>query len=179
MNVRRMQFIPALALLFTATLTAQTPRVTELHEGLGGSPHVKAEWVISGANVSISYGRPYVKGRIIGKTLEPMPGYVWRLGADEATTLTSDRALRIGATAVPAGSYSLWVVDKGEAWELILNSQTGQFGTDYDPDRNVARIPMKLATAGKPAEQLTLSIRDGQFVIEWGTRTATVPFIVG
>jgi hypothetical protein len=179
MHVPHIGLITAMALAFTATATAQTAKVTEVHPGLGGSPHVKAEWVIEGANVSITYGRPYLKGRIVGKNVEPLPGYVWRLGADEATTLTSDRALRIGATAVPAGSYSLWVVDTGDAWELIVNSQTGQFGTDYDPKRNIARIPMKVAPAAKPAEQLTISIRDRQLVVEWGGTVATVPVTVG
>lgn len=179
MHVPHIGFIVAIALALTATATAQAPKVTEIHPGGGGSPHVKAEWVIDGANVSITYGRPYVKGRTIGKNLEPMPKRVWRLGADEATTLTSSRALRIGGTAVPAGSHTLYVLDTGDTWQLIVNSQTGQFGTEYDPKRDLARIPMKVGTAAKPAEQLTISIRDGQLVVEWGATIATVPFVVG
>jgi hypothetical protein len=179
MGIRRNGFIPAMALALTATAAAQTPKVSEVHPGAGGSPHVKAEWAIDGASVSITYGRPYLKGRTVGKNVEPMPKRVWRLGADEATTLTSNRPLRIGGTAVPAGSYTLWVLDTGDGWQLIVNSQTGQFGTEYDAKRDVARIPMTVASSTKPAEQLTISIRDRQLVIEWGASTATVPFVVG
>lgn len=179
MHVPHSGLIATLALALATAATAQTPTITEVHPGMGGSPHVKAEWAIDGASISITYGRPYVKGRTIGKNLEPMPKRVWRLGADEATTLTSNRPLRIGGTAVPAGSYTLWALDTGDGWQLIVNSQTGQFGTDYDPKRDLARIPMKVGTAAKPAEQLTISIRDRQLVVEWGATVATVPITVG
>src|SRR5687768_14208176 len=94
----------------TATPAAADPAITEIHPGAGGSPHVRADWMIDGARVSITYGRPYVKGRTIGESLDPMRGVVWRLGADEATTLSSDRPLTIGTTTVPAGEHTLWIL---------------------------------------------------------------------
>ena len=78
-------------------------RTTEIHPGGGGSPHVMTEWVIDEANISITYGRPYLKGRVVGETVEPMAGQVWRLGADEATTLKTDAGLMIGGTPIAAG----------------------------------------------------------------------------
>ena len=156
-------------------VTAENGRINEIHPGAGGSPHVRGAWLIEGATVSITYGRPYLKDRTVGETVEPMTGQVWRLGADEATTLSSDRPLTIGMTPIPAGDHTLWVLDTGVTWQLIVNEETGQMGTDYDAARDLARIPMNVTEADTSTEQLTISIRDGQLVVEWGRVVATVP----
>ena len=134
--------------------------------------------MVDGANVSITYGRPYLKGRTIGETVDPMPGQVWRLGADEATTISGNRPLTIGSTRVPAGDHTLWILATGDSWQLVVNQQTGQAGTEYDVARDLARIPMAVTEAGAATEQLTISIRNGQLVIEWGRKVATVPLRV-
>lgn len=159
-------------------VTADGGRITEIHPGGGGSPHVRGEWLIDGATVSITYGRPYLKGRTVGETVEPMTGQVWRLGADEATTLSSDRPLTIGATPIPASDHTLWVLDTGDTWQLIVNKETGQMGTAYDAARDLARIPMKVTEADASTEQLTISIRDGQLVVEWGRTVAMISLSV-
>ena len=58
---------------------------TEVHPGDAGSPHVKVDWVVNDANISITYGRPYLRDRVVGESVEPMSDQWWRLGADEAT----------------------------------------------------------------------------------------------
>ena len=80
----------ALATAFSATLTAQ--KTTEVHPGRGGSPHVKSEYTIDGARISVTYGRPSLKGRAEAQVMPP--GKEWRTGADEATLLTTDKALK-------------------------------------------------------------------------------------
>ena len=86
--------IAATALTFGASLQAQ--KTTEVHPGKAGSPHVRTEWTIDGANLSIEYGRPSLKGRTPGKDVDPYDGREWRTGADEATTLKTDKALKFG-----------------------------------------------------------------------------------
>ncbi len=153
-------------------------RATQIHPGDAGSPHVKVDWAVDGADISITYGRPYLKGRVVGESVEPMEGRVWRLGADEATILTTERDLMIGETHVPAGQYTLWVLDRGDTWDLIVNSQTGQWGTSYDQAQDFARIPMTVTETNTPADQLILSIDGGEFKVEWGRMVATVPLQV-
>ena len=94
---------------------------------------------IDGANISIEYGRPYMKGRKIEGGLIPYDS-IWRAGADEATTLTSDKALVIGGTKVPAGKHTLYVAATAGDWQLAINNQTGQWGTDYDQKQDLARV---------------------------------------
>ena len=169
----------AVALLGTSIAAQKT---TPIHPGKGGSPHVRTEWTIDGAAISIEYGRPFLKGRTIGKDVAPH-GSIWRAGADEATTLTTDKPLKFGSLAVPAGTYTLWVVPGEKEWQLVISKATGQWGTQYKEGADLGRIPMPVGKAKQAAEQLTYSIDDtakgGTLRLEWGTSSATVPFTVG
>ena len=151
---------------------------TLVHEGAGGSPHVSVAWSINGGNLTIAYGRPYLKGRVVGESVEPMPDAVWRLGADEATTLTTDRDLMLGETHVPAGEYTLWIMRANDEVHLIVNSETGQWGTAYNAEHDLAHVPMEVGALDPPAEQLVISIADDALGFEWGALTASVPLMV-
>ena len=152
--------------------------VTPVHEGAGGSPHVSVHWSVDGGNITIDYGRPYIKGRVVGETVEPMADSVWRLGADEATTLTSDRELMLGDATIPAGEYTLWTMQAGDEFHLIVNSETGQWGTAYNSEHDVVHVPMTVGALDPPAEQLVIAIEDGNLGFDWGTLTASVPLMV-
>lgn len=151
---------------------------TEVHPGNAGSPHVKVDWVVNDANISITYGRPFLNDRVVGESVEPMPDQWWRLGADEATTLTTDRDIMLGGTQVPAGEYTLFAEQVGDEFHLILNSETGQEGTSYNPEHDIARIPMEVLALDPPADQLTLSIGDGDLGFEWGQMAASVDLMI-
>jgi hypothetical protein len=169
----------AIAGFLAAGVSAQ--KTTQIHPGKGGSPHEKTEWTVDGANISVTYGRPYLKGRDLAK-LTPA-GKVWRTGADEATTLTTDRPLTFGSVKVPAGTYTLFTIPSGDEWQLIINRQTGQWGTQYDESKDLGRVPMKASKTASPVEQLTISIEDtaqgGVLRIDWGGVRASAPFTVG
>ena len=152
--------------------------VTPVHDGMAGSPHVQVAWEVSGANISITYGRPLLKDRTVGDSVEPLDGRVWRLGADEATTLTTNRDLMLGSAHVPAGEYTLWALTNGDTTELIVNSETGQWGTDYDESRDLARTEMTVNTLDTPADQLTLHVDESELRLEWGAMAASVPIMV-
>ena len=154
-------------------------QLTPVHEGTGGSPHVSVQWNVDGGNITIEYGRPYLKGRVVGESVEPMADAVWRLGADEATTLTTDRELMLGEATIPAGQYTLWTMHMNDEFHLIVNSETGQWGTAYNSEHDVAHVPMTVGEPlDPPAEQLVISIGDGALGFEWGALTASVPLMV-
>ncbi len=152
--------------------------LTPVHDGTGGSPHVSVHWSVNGGNITIDYGRPYLRGRVVGESVEPMADTVWRLGADEATTLTTDRDLMLGDAHVPAGEYTLWTMQANDEVHLIVNSETGQWGTAYNSAHDLAHVPMEIGQLDTPAEQLLISIGDGALGFEWGTLTASVPLMV-
>ena len=173
----------ALALFALAALVA-TPalaqKTTELHPGKGGSPHVRTEWTIDGATISIDYGRPSLKGRPEAQLMPP--GKPWRTGADEATTLKTDKALKCGDVRVPAGTYTLYTVPNTGEWELAISKRTGQWGTPVQVNDDLARVKMAVGKTPAPVEQLTISIDDtaagGTLRIEWGSTSVTAPFTV-
>ena len=157
-------------------------KTVQVHPGKGGSPHVRGEWTVDGANLSVTYGRPYLKGRTVGDQVAPY-GKVWRTGADEATTLTTDKPLAIEGLQVPAGTYTLYTLPNEDQWQLIVSKKTGQWGIPYPEGEDLGRVPMKVEHLSSPVEQLTISVQDtpagGTLSVEWGTTRASVPFTVG
>jgi hypothetical protein len=128
------------------------------------SPHETVTADIDGSAVTIVYGRPYTKDpktgapRKIWGELVPF-GKVWRTGADEATLLTTKESLDIGGTTVPAGTYSLYTLpEQSGGAKLIVNKQTGQWGTKYDEKEDLARIEMKKEAVNKTVDQFTIAI---------------------
>lgn len=151
--------------------------------GDGGSPHVTTTWTMDGATISISYGRPSLKGR---PEASMMPvGKPWRTGADEATVIKSDKPLTFGEVKLPAGSHTIFTEPGAGEWHLILGKleKEGQWGTPYNPALEIGRAAMKLGKSAAPVEQVTYSIDHvgGAHVlrIEWGTKSATIPFKIG
>ena len=120
------------------------------------SPHETASVTLKGKKITIDYGRPFLKGRKVGQELAPY-GKVWRTGADEATTLNTEIDLNIGGIKVPAGSYTLYTLPSEGTWKLIINKQTGQWGTKYDESQDLGRVDMKKTDLPQSVEQFTIS----------------------
>ncbi len=164
-----------------ATLAAQ--QTTAVHPGKGGSPHVRTDWTIDGAKISIEYGRPAIKGRPEAELMPP--GQPWRTGADEATILTTDKPLKFGSVTLAPGTHTINTQPNGTEWQIIFGtlSKPGPWGVPYQPSLEKSRAPMKVGKAAKPVELLTISIDDSAagatLRVEWGTTSATVPFTVG
>lgn len=129
---------------------------------------------IGDASFIVDYGRPLVRGRTLLGALIPY-GVVWRTGANAATQFTTSAPILLGGLRVPAGTYTLWTVFHEGGAELIVNRQTGQWGTSYDASRDLGRVPMRTDTLAVPVEQFTISImptdaRRGTLVLEWGPK---------
>jgi hypothetical protein len=136
------------------------------------SPHETVNATVGDAKITIVYGRPYSKDpksgekRKIWGGLVPF-GKVWRMGADEATILTTDKDLTIGGTTIAAGSYSLYLLPEGSGAKLIVNKETGQWGTKYDEKQDLARIDLKKQAADKPVDQFTIAVDNGMLKLMW------------
>jgi len=173
----------ALGLAFCLALSAQEKSV-QTGVGDGGSPHFRSEWDIHGAHVAVEYGRPYLKGRAIGKDVVPY-GEVWRTGADEATTITSTKPLKFGKITLAANTtYTINTLPTPDHWDLILGklSQPGQWGIPYQPNLEIGRVPMILERTTKAVEEETITIQPtstgGRLSVEWGLISVTAPFTV-
>ncbi|MBM3814275.1 MAG: DUF2911 domain-containing protein [Acidimicrobiia bacterium] len=170
----------AAALVLPVALIAQT--TTQIHPGKGGSPHVRSEWSIDGAKITIEYGRPLLKGRADSQVMPA--GRPWRTGADEATTITSDKPLKFGSLSLDAGTPYTINTQPGDEWQLIIGKlgKPGQWGVPYNASLELGRAPMKAGKTSAPVDQLTISIDDtaagGTLKVEWGTTSSSIPFTV-
>ena len=183
--MRRIATGMAAVLVIAAAGSVAAQKTTPVHAGKGGSPHVRTEWTIDGANISIEYGRPSLKGRPEAAPGFMEPGKPWRTGADEATVLKTDKALKFGTLSLEPGTYTLNTEPGDKSWQLLVGKlgKPGQWGIPYNASLEIGRAPMTLQPAKAPMEQVTISIDDtpkgGTLKIEWGTKVATIPFTVG
>jgi hypothetical protein len=148
-------------------------------QGNRPSPPATADVSLAGRQIKIQYSRPSMRGRKIMGNVVPY-GEVWRTGANEATTLTTPIALKIGSTEVPAGEYTIWTLPSASGWKLIINKQTGQWGTEYDQQRDLARVDMQKSSLSQPVEQFLISWKKvsdkkADLVLEWETTRVSVP----
>ena len=123
------------------------------------SPPETATGKIGNATLVIKYCAPSVRGRQIfgegGRVMSDPTAPIWRAGANDATAFHTDADLNVGGSVVPAGDYTLFVLVKNpDAWQLILNKQTGQWGLTYKEDQDLARVRMDMSAPATPVETL-------------------------
>lgn len=145
------------------------------------SPRDTARGTVGGANLTITYSRPAKRGRVIFGQIVPW-GEVWRTGANEATHLHTDKDIVIGGATVPAGTYTLWTIPRPEGWTLIINKQTGQWGTVYDAAQDLVRVEMRDEAPASIEEHFTITVEPadsgGVIRLRWDDREAWVPIEV-
>ncbi|HSR69543.1 MAG TPA: DUF2911 domain-containing protein [Acidobacteriota bacterium] len=142
-----------------------------------------AEATIAGKSIKIEYGRPNLQGRQNPQS-ELAVGDVWRLGMNQATELHSQADLSFGDVQVPAGTYSLFAKKvEADKWHLVINKQTGQWGTQHDPSQDLAEVPLTLKSIGSRVEKFTIEVekrgdQSGSLSFSWGTSTLQTDFTV-
>jgi hypothetical protein len=146
------------------------------------SPRDSVKAVINGKKITINYGKPSMLGRTIFGAFVPYYK-VWRTGAGEATTLITEADLEMENAIIPHGAYSLYTLPTEERWKLIINKQTGQWGTSYTSQLDLARIDLKIKKLKTPVEALTFKLEKngnggGTLKIEWENISLSVPFYV-
>ena len=147
------------------------------------SPHERTDGRIDGASLSIVYGRPSMRGRTIFGSLVPYDR-VWCPGADQCTTLSTDRDLQFAGMTLRAGDYSLWMEPTETVWTLIVNSDAHAFHTSHDPRLDVGRIALQKRVVSSPVERLTFTLEPNQsgsggaIVMSWETTRVAASFTV-
>ena len=146
------------------------------------SPRDSVKVMAGGANLWVDYSRPSKRGRaVFGGTLVPY-GEVWRTGANAATQFKTDKDLVFGSVTVPAGFYTLWTLPTANGWTLIVNSETGQWGTQHKPEKDLYKIPMTVSSLPQVVEKFTISVepsaQGGTLNLDWDTTRASAAFAV-
>lgn len=137
---------------------------------------------VGNATLAVEYSRPLMRGRVLLGNVIPY-GQVWRTGANAATHFTSSAPIMLGGLRLPPGTYTFWTIPQERGAELIVNTETGQWGTGYNPGKNLGRTPMTTEALAIPVEMFTISVsadsdRSGTLVLEWGSFRWTAPILV-
>lgn len=142
------------------------------------SPQAVLENSHNGLPVEVTYCRPYKKGRVIFGELVPF-GEVWRTGANEATVIRIGRDVNVAGKPLPKGDYSLWTIPGPTEWTAIFNKETGQWGTNYNQEKDALRVPISSRKHAPMAEQFTIAFapegNGTNLVLFWDETEAIIP----
>lgn len=196
--MRRLFVLSALALSTASVASAQggmtmaapaagrisaqpSPRATavmSLNTGVKGAAPLK---------VMIDYGQPFARGRAVEGGLIPS-GQVWRTGANSSTAFTTDVTLMIGSLTVPKGVYTLYSIwSPAAGMQLIVNKQTGQWGTEYNPAMDLGRVPMTAKVLSDVRDAFVITLEPSAATtgaasavlrLTWGKSDFSVPVTV-
>ncbi len=157
-------------LLFTASnANAQTDKSKR------PSPPATTTQKVGETTIIINYSQPSVKGRTIGTDLEPLPGKVWRAGANEATVFEVDKDVTVEGKNLPKGKYGFFILVQENKWVIIFNKTWDQWGAfKYEEADDVLRVPVSEQDVKTVSEQLQYGISsDGTINIYWGYKKIT------
>jgi len=146
------------------------------------SPPARTNATIGGKKLTIAYSSPSIRGRKIMGGLVPY-GRWWRTGADNATTMQTEADLDLGGLKVPKGTYTLYTLPGATEWQLIVNKQTGQWGTEYNQQQDLGRVKMNLAQTPAIVNSLKIELlptsgNKGLLKMAWERTEVSVPFVV-
>lgn len=138
-----------------------------------------------GKKITIDYSRPKINDPKTGKARKIFGELVpwdkeWRTGANEATTFVTDANVKVGDLSVPAGNYTLYTIPGKTEWTIIINKQTGQWGTVYKQDQDLGRTKVKAGKTGDTVQQFTISFdpvkgKSTKMNLEWENTKVSVP----
>ncbi|MBK8058226.1 MAG: DUF2911 domain-containing protein [Gemmatimonadetes bacterium] len=137
---------------------------------------------IGAATFAVDYSRPLARGRRLIGDVIPFE-FVWRTGANAATQFTTSAPITLAGLSVPAGTYTLWTVPRASRVDLVVNTQAGQWGTEYDKRRDLGRTTLRTDTVADTVEKFTIGItpidaKRGTLSLSWGTFRWTAPIVV-
>jgi hypothetical protein len=149
------------------------------------SPEQEVTYTSGDLTIRVFYNRPFKKGREIFGSLVPYDE-VWRTGANEATTFETNKDLLIEGRTLKRGKYSLWTIPGEDAWNIIFNSEYGQWGIGSDgeanrnPKNDVLTTEVIAVRQERVFEQFTISFErvgeDAEMVLIWDKTLVAMPF---
>ncbi len=146
------------------------------------SPEEVNTFQLGDATMTVDYSRPGKKGRVIFGELVPY-GKVWRTGANEATTITVDKDIRVGGLPLAAGKYTLWTIPQATSWTVILNSKTYSWGVTYggeaqrDPAADVVKVEVPVQALAEVVEKFTIDVtpEPASLNLKWDQTLVSIP----
>ena len=173
----------------TAAMICALPAMaqqTKVNSTGGNSPHETTSATIGGRGgprITITYGRPYAKGRVIWGTLVPW-NQPWRMGSDEATLLIVQKPIEIGGTNLPAGAYTLYMIpSESGTSQLVISKGLGGWGIPVDTAHDYAKVDLTKSMLDTPVDEFTMTVAQnpaggGILKLSWEKTAFSVAFTI-
>ena len=141
------------------------------------SPRKQAVGEIHGIAVSVDYGAPSVKDRVIWGGLEKY-GKVWRAGANENTTVSFDKNVSINNVILPAGKYGFFIIaNESGDWTVIFNKKNDGWGAySYNQEEDAVRMNITPSFVDDIQEQLQYSVTENTIDFAWEKARLSIAF---
>ena len=147
------------------------------------SPRDTVRATLGAAQLLVDYGRPSARGRKVFGANGVLNDTLWRTGANQATQFRTSVPIMLGGQRIPAGLYTLWTLAIPGRYQLIVNKQTGQWGTVYDPKQDLVRVPLTATRLQQVVDRFTILVdpsaaNAGTLRLRWDTTELSVPITV-
>jgi len=126
------------------------------------SPKDAVKFELNDTRLEVQYNRPFKKGREIFGALVPYDK-VWRTGANEATTFSTNKNLVVDGHSLPLGTYTLWTVPKDSTWIVYFNTKEYPWGVDEkmqpmrEPEFDLIDVEVPVINLDNTVEQFTIA----------------------
>ncbi|WP_159799024.1 DUF2911 domain-containing protein [Flavobacterium sp. MK4S-17] len=157
-----MKITKTLFLLFALIATT----ATFAQDKKPASPAATTTGKINGANITINYSSPGVKGRTIYGELVPY-GKIWRAGANAPTTLETDKTLKIEGKELPAGKYAVYVIPEKDSATVIFGKDPSVGFNKYNEELDALRVKVKTKKSKQLTERLVYTINKNSITLSW------------
>ena len=130
--------------------------------------------------IRVVYSRPQMKEREIFGGLVKY-GSMWRVGANQTTTISFFEDVNIGGTDVGAGTYGLFAKVNEDNWEFIVHRNVNSWGhPNHDDEMNVVSVKAPVAKTAETLEALTITFSEGDnnvvnILVGWENSMAALP----
>ena len=159
------------------TMPATAPAKMPEDKSKRPSPPAVVKTTVRGTDLTIDYSQPSLKGREAFGDKSPLAptGEVWRTGANEATTFTVSKDVKIEGQALPAGTYALFTIPGPGEWTVVFNKTAKQWGAfKYDAKEDILRVKVKPQPIATPVEQFTITAdKAGKVTMAWAKTAAS------
>jgi hypothetical protein len=151
------------------------------------SPKDSASIALNDLKLEVKYNRPSKRERIVFGALVPY-NKVWRTGANEATTFSTNKDLIIQGMLLPKGNYTLWTVPMENSWKVMFNSGQYQWGVNekmepmWNPNYDVIELEVPTQQLDTTVEKFTIAfdntIGNLDLSLAWDKTRVAIPISV-
>ena len=111
-------------------------------------------------DIAVKYHRPLVNGRKIWGGLVPY-GKVWRVGANENTTIEFSDPVSVEGKPLGKGTYGLHMIPNQDSWTVIFSNTNTAWGSySYDQKEDALRVDVKPRPLAENKEALEFDFED-------------------